>query len=155
MKDFLLLNKWKFAHIESSEIKTIKEMIPSLKREDDLTNLSLKFRPFKVPGTLQSNLSTLEGFNPYFEKNIERFTSLENNCLILVHPLPKLDNSKVHYLEFDWIDTNADIFLDGKQVGFASNAFIKKKVTIPTSTSNWVPWNISLWDRQRTEFIIP
>ncbi|MHA1237216.1 MAG: glycoside hydrolase family 2 protein, partial [Candidatus Hodarchaeales archaeon] len=135
MHDLLSLEKWKFAHIESSELKPIKEIIPSLRGDDDLTKFPLNFRPFKVPGTLQSNLSILEGFNPYFEKNSERFSSLENDCLILIHILPKLDHSKEYYLEFDWIDTNADIFLDGKQIGFANNAFLKKKVTIPRSIS--------------------
>ena len=114
MKDLLFLENWKFAHIESSELKPIKEIITSLKEDDDLTKISLNFRPFEVPGTLQSNLSTLEGFNPYFEKNTERFSSLENDCLILIHYLPKLDTSKEYYLEFEWIDTNVDIFLGGK-----------------------------------------
>jgi hypothetical protein len=95
MKNSLLLEKWKFAHIESSKIDSIKSEIPNLKVEDDLIKFSLNFRPFKAPGTLQSNLAILEDFNPYFEENYKRFDNLENSCLILVHHLPKLDDSKI------------------------------------------------------------
>ncbi len=131
MKKSLFLNDWRFTRIESSELNNIKEIIPLLKHEDDLTKIDLVFQSFKVPGTLQSNLAILENFNPYFEKNIDRFTPLEYNCLILVHPVPELDPSKDYYLEFDWIDTNADIFLDGKRIGSSNNAFLKKKIAIP------------------------
>ncbi|MHA2110123.1 MAG: glycoside hydrolase family 2 protein [Candidatus Hodarchaeales archaeon] len=95
----------------------------------------LNFRPFKAPGTLQSNLAILEDFNPYFEENYKRFDNLENSCLILVHHLPKLDDSKNYYLEFDWIDTNVDIYYDGKQIDSSHNAFLKKIISLPVSRS--------------------
>ena len=135
MKKSLFLDKWRFAQVESSGLNAIREIIPSLNHEDDLAKIDLAFKSFKVPGTLQSNSAILENFNPYFEKNMERFTPLENKSLILVHPIPELDSSIDYYLEFDWIDTNADIFLDGQKIGSSNNAFLKKKIAIPKEIS--------------------
>ncbi|MHA2237567.1 MAG: glycosyl hydrolase 2 galactose-binding domain-containing protein [Candidatus Hodarchaeales archaeon] len=135
MKKSLFLDNWRFIQIEPSDLSTIKEIIPLLNHEDDLTEINPVFKSFKVPGTLQSNLAIIEDFNPYFEKNIDRFTPLENKCLILVHPLPELNPSKDYYLEFDWIDTNADIFLDGQKISSSNNAFLKKKIAIPKEIS--------------------
>ena len=41
MKKTLLLDNWKFIQIESSGLNTIKEIIPFLKHEDDLTQTNL------------------------------------------------------------------------------------------------------------------
>ncbi|MHA1988334.1 MAG: glycoside hydrolase family 2 protein [Promethearchaeota archaeon] len=135
MKKSLFLDNWRFTQIESSRLSSIKEIIPQIKHADDLTKINPTFQSFNVPGTLQSNLALIEGFNPYFEKNIERFTRLENKCLILVHPIPELDPLKDYYLEFDWIDTNVDVFLDGKRIDSSNNAFLKKRIAIPKGSS--------------------
>ncbi|MHA1228837.1 MAG: glycosyl hydrolase 2 galactose-binding domain-containing protein, partial [Candidatus Hodarchaeales archaeon] len=130
-RSIIELEKWKFAIVKSDKLTEIKNKIPEITYDDKLSQLDIEFRQFNVPGTLHSNLAELENLDPYFEKNMDYFNSLENDGLLLVCKLPSLELNKDYILRFQWIDTNADVYLNGKKIGSSDNAFIEKIILIP------------------------
>ena len=47
----------------------------------------VRFNPFEVPGTLQSNMIKLLSIDPYFEQNIKQLSSFETSILLLFHEI--------------------------------------------------------------------
>ncbi|MHA1974502.1 MAG: beta-mannosidase [Candidatus Hodarchaeales archaeon] len=125
------LQTWQFAIVKIEKLNEIRKKISEVTQEEKLKYLDLTFREFKIPGTLQSNLARLEDLKPYFEKNMEYFSSLENDGLLLICKLPKLELDNDYTLKFRWIDTNADIYLNGIKISSSSNAFIDKTIFVP------------------------
>ncbi len=116
--------------VNPSALDEIQTRVSNIRSKSDITRLSLDFKPFKVPGTLQSNLASIEKLNPFYEKNMKFFDVLEQKTLLLISDLPPLDEFKNYILKFEWIDTTANIYLNGNLIGSSNNAFQRKEILL-------------------------
>ena len=89
-----ILENFQFTLVDPSELDDIKAKVSNFRSGNDIAKLSKNFKPFEVPGTLQSNLVSIEKINPFYEKNMEFFNSFEQYTLLLISNLPQLDLSK-------------------------------------------------------------
>ncbi len=81
MKKQKLINNWFFLRIN---LKEKERILNNIKGINSISSLKMDLRPFEVPGTLQSNIRDLLNIIPYFEKNMLKFSSYENDALLLV-----------------------------------------------------------------------
>lgn len=119
--NYPLIN-WSFV-IEDQKKSTEIENI--IKKGGLLSSLGLDLKPFKIPGTLQSNLTENNNLNPYYEKNMDYFKKYETENLLLFCEFDfSEDLLDPIQLNFDYIDTMSKIYLNGDLIGKSDNYFI-------------------------------
>ncbi|UCG01324.1 MAG: hypothetical protein JSW11_17115 [Candidatus Heimdallarchaeota archaeon] len=128
MKNEKLLDNWFFRIFKMDEKETFVNKI-----ERNLTINSMKedLQPFKTPGSLQSNFVEAKKLNPYFEDNMKKLDHLEDYCLLLITDFSLKNLNDDYFLWFGYIDTMAQIFLNGIEISNTYSAFIQYKIALP------------------------
>ncbi|MFX0016141.1 MAG: glycoside hydrolase family 2 protein [Promethearchaeota archaeon] len=128
MKNELILDNWfyKIFKINEKEI-----FINKVKNNLSISSLREELKPFRNPGSLQSNFVETKKFNPYFEDNIKKITHLEKFCLLLITDFSLKDPNDDYFLWFSYIDTMGQIFLNGVEIKNTVSAFTHYRIHLP------------------------
>jgi beta-mannosidase len=145
VKERIKLDNWFFTQIEMTEIEGMHHKIRG-KSSIDLLQIELK--PFITPGTLQSNLAKILDLDPYYEENMREFDSYENMALVLFSEFNLDEVNEKLQINFEYIDTISEIYIDGVSVEKTSNAFIQQTIKIP-------PTHVSIGKNLITIFLFP
>ena len=124
------LTEWYYFSMDPEEKDNILDQVMN-KRKIEQVNLHLK--PFKVPGTLQSNISEELDLDPYFERNMQQLEALENRAIVLLCEFSVENITHNYNFLFERIDTMSEIFLNGSLIGKTANAHISHRLSIPSS----------------------
>ncbi|MHA2297727.1 MAG: glycoside hydrolase family 2 protein [Candidatus Hodarchaeales archaeon] len=128
MRNLLTLDNWFFIKTNPTNKD---EILQKLEAYESVDSMGFEFKPFEVPGTLQSNIARIKSINPYFEKNMDELDSCENDALLLVCEFNVAEPVLNGFLLFDYIDTISEIFLNRTLIGETANAFIQHEIPIP------------------------
>ncbi|MFW9906094.1 MAG: glycoside hydrolase family 2 TIM barrel-domain containing protein [Candidatus Thorarchaeota archaeon] len=124
MKNELILNNWFFKIFKIAEKEDIINKIGINSPIKDL-------QPFQIPGSLQSNIVDIIELDPYFEDNMRKLEYLEEFYLFLITEFTLEDHQSDYQLTFDYIDTMAQIYLNGIEIRNTSSAFIQYQFHLP------------------------
>lgn len=130
MTFILKLTNW---YLFKTDLAKKEYVLNKIKEKNTIKSVQLQIKPFKVPGTLQSNIIKELGLDPYYEKNMQRLDLLENQAALLMCEFSLNDNIQDCYFIFEHIDTISEIFLNGNLIGKTANAHISHKIMISPS----------------------
>ncbi|MHA2363083.1 MAG: glycosyl hydrolase 2 galactose-binding domain-containing protein [Candidatus Hodarchaeales archaeon] len=125
----IFLENWFF---RIADIANKDKIVNQIKNKMSIDTLEFNLQPFRIPGTLQSNIVILKNLEPFFEDNMKLFDNLESQILLLVCEIPLKDQiSENLKLIFEQIDTISEIYLNGSLLGKVSNAFRQYQFSVP------------------------
>jgi beta-mannosidase len=116
-----------------SDISEQRKIVTQIRNKNLLNSLPFSLSPFKVPGTLQSNIVDSLKLNPYYEENMRNLDSYEKKMLILFSEFSLDEIYENLQIVFERIDTISEIYVNGNSIGKTENAFIQHTVKIPSN----------------------